>query len=135
MFWEVFEEIVRRCLAAGVVDGRRLSVDATPVRFREESLAARRMIDRVLKRGLCPESLGADKAYGSGEFLAWLLECHIQPHIPAIDRRQQTGGRFTREEFRYVPAENVFVCPAGQRLRYGGVSRQTQVHVCCSTPA
>ncbi len=111
-----------------------LEVDATPARFREESLAARRMIDRVIDRGGCPESLGADKAYGSGEFLAWLLARNIQPHIPVIDRRRQTGGRFTRDDFRYVPAENVFVCPEGQRLRYRGVSRQTQVHVYCSTP-
>ena len=34
-----------------------------------------------------------------------------------------------------MPAENVFVCPEGQRLRYRGLNRQTQVYVYCSTPA
>jgi transposase len=160
VFREVFEEIVRRCLAAGLVEGRRLTVDgtmvyanasphrrvsreqvaevaqvsrtvpeyladlerqnpvaepppasgimsatdpdatwavkwgragfayydnylidnagrvivdvaATPARFRHESLAARRMLERIGQLGLHPESLGADKAYGSGEFVAW----------------------------------------------------------------
>ena len=52
------------------------------------------------------------------EFLAWLLERNIQPHIPVIDRRHQTHGRFTREQFRYEPAENAYYCPEGKPLRY-----------------
>ncbi len=95
-----------------------LGVEATPARFRHEALAARRMLEQVEPLGLHPESLGADKAYGSGEFLAWLLARGVQPHIPVIDRRHQTGGRFTREQFRYAPEENAYYCPAGQPLRY-----------------
>jgi hypothetical protein len=72
------------------------------------------MIERVQHLGVQPESLGADKAYGSGEFLAWLLAHDVQPHIPVIDRLHQTYGRFTREQFRYEPAENVFYCPEGK---------------------
>jgi transposase len=95
-----------------------LGVEATPARFSQEALAARRMLEQVEPLGLHPESLGADKAYGSGEFLAWLLARGVAPHIPVIDRRHQTGGRFTREQFRYAPEENVYYCPAGQPLRY-----------------
>ena len=47
-----------------------LSVDATPARFRQEVLAARRMLERVGRFGVRPQNLAADKAYGSGEFLA-----------------------------------------------------------------
>jgi transposase len=50
-----------------------LAVEATPARFRQETIAARRMLGRMEKLGLHPDSVGADKAYGSGEFLAWLL--------------------------------------------------------------
>lgn len=104
-----------------------LSVEATPARFRQETLAARRMLQHVKERfGICPECLGADKAYGSGEFLAWLLAQSIQPHIPVIDRRHQTHRRFTREQFQYDPSEDVFRCPQGQPLRYHGMSRQNQ---------
>ena len=89
-----------------------LGVEATQARFRQETLAARRMLAQVKERfGVCPESLGADKAYGSGEFLAWLLERNIQPHIPVIDRRHQTHRRFTRDQFQYDPLANVFCCP------------------------
>ena len=90
-----------------------LSVDATPARFRQEVLAARRMIEHVGQLGVRPQNLAADKAYGSGEFLAWLLARDIQPHIPVIDRRHQTRGRFTRDTFRYEPKENAYYCPEG----------------------
>ena len=119
-----------------------LRVEATRARFRQETLAARRMLAQVKERfGVCPESLGADKAYGSGEFLAWLLERDIQPHIPVIDRRHQTRRRFTRDQFQYDPVENVFRCPQGQTLRYRGMDRQGQGHIyrtaewqCCGCP-
>ncbi|MGA2263785.1 MAG: IS1182 family transposase [Acidobacteriota bacterium] len=104
-----------------------LGVEATPARFRQETLAARRMLQQVKEKfGISPESLGADKAYGSGEFLAWLLDQSIQPHIPVIDRRHQTHRRFTRDQFQYDPGEDVFRCPQGQPLRYHSMNRQNQ---------
>jgi len=112
-----------------------VGVEATPALFRQETVAACRMIERVEKLGLRPESVGADKAYGSGEFLAWLLARGVQPHIPVIDRRHQTGGRFTRDQFRYEPAENVWYCPEGKPLRYRGQHRSMQGSSYCSTAA
>jgi len=107
-----------------------LGVEATQARFRQETLAARRMLAQVKERfGICPEGVGADKAYGSGEFLAWLLERSIQPYIPVIDRRHQTQQRFTRDQFQYDPIENVFRCPQGQTLRYRGKSNKEQGHI------
>ena len=170
VFLEVFEEIVRRCLEVGLVEGKRLTVDGTmvtanasprrgtkPERLGEvakvsrtvreyladlarenpvsedenkpapRSVAARRMLARVKERfGICAEGVGADKAYGSGEFLAWLLERSIQPYIPVIDRRHQTHRHFTRDQFQYDQVENVFRCPQGQTLRYRGMDRQAQ---------
>ena len=107
-----------------------LGVEATQARFRQETLAARRMLTEVKERfGVSPEGVGADKAYGSGEFLAWLLERSIQPYIPVIDRRHQTHRRFTRDQFQYDPVENIFRCPQGQALRYRGMDRQAQGHL------
>jgi hypothetical protein len=110
-----------------------LSVEATPARFRQETLAARRMLKHVVKFGIHPQNLAADKAYGSGEFLAWLLNQNIQPFIPVIDRRHQTHGRFTREHFRYEPGENAYYCPEGKPLHYRGQSRSSQGHLYCAT--
>jgi hypothetical protein len=85
------------------------------------------MIARVNERfGICAEGVGADKAYGSGEFLAWLLERRIQPYIPVIDRRHQTHWHFTRDQFQYDQVNNVVRCPQGQTLRYCGMDRQAQ---------
>jgi transposase len=112
-----------------------LAVEATPARFRQEMLAAKRMLEQVNKLGLRPESLGADKAYGSGEFLAWLLQRNIQPHIPVIDHRHQTGGRFTREQFRYEPAEDAYYCPEGKPLRCYSQRREDQGFAYRSTAA
>ena len=110
-----------------------LSVDATPALFSQEVLAARRMIDHVSQFGVRPQNLAADKAYGSGEFLAWLLARNIQPHIPVIDRRHQTHGKFTREQFRYEPKENAYYCPEGKPLHYRGQRRSSQGYLYRST--
>jgi hypothetical protein len=59
----------------------------------------------------------------------------IQPHIPVIDRRHQTGTRFTQEQFRYAPDENTYYCPAGQPLRYRGLSRAGHGYIYSSTAA
>lgn len=112
-----------------------LAVEATPARFRQEMLAARRMLQQVDKLGVHPETLAADKAYGSGEFLAWLLERNIQPHIPVIDRGHQTQGRFTRQAFRYESKENAYYCPEGKPLHYRGEKRRSQGHLYRSTEA
>ena len=57
---------------------------ATPARFRQETLAARRMLEHVACFNIRPQDLAADKAYGSGEFLAWLLERKPQAHPGAL---------------------------------------------------
>jgi transposase len=111
-----------------------VGVDATPARFRQETLAARRMLEHVRHLGIQPESLSADKAYGSGEFLAWVLGRGINPYIAVIDRRHQQRGRFSRDDFRYDPNDNAYYCPEGQRLGYRGKSRRTQGKIYSSTP-
>jgi Transposase DDE domain len=112
-----------------------LSVHATPALFSHETLAARRMLEHVGQFGIHPQNLAADKAYGSGEFLAWLLARNIQPHIPIIDRRHQTQGRFTVEHFRYEPKENAYYCPEGKPLHYRGQRRSSGGDLYRSTEA
>jgi transposase len=112
-----------------------LGVEATPALFHQETVAARKMLNQVHQLGFHPETLAADKAYGSGEFLAWLLDSGVQPHIAVIDRRHQTRGLFTRDEFRYEPAENAYYCPEGKALAYRGRRRESQGYLYRSTQA
>ncbi len=117
--------------AHGVIVG----VQATAARFSEEVRAARAMLERTERTfGLRPSSLGADKAYGSGAFLAWLQTQGIQPHIPVIDRRGQTQGRFSRDRFTYDGEADVYICPEGETLAYVGIDAQSQANIYRASP-
>lgn len=103
--------------ASGVV----LDVEAAPERFADEARAARHMIDRLEARhGVRPDVLAADKAYGSGPFLAWLERRGIEAHIPVIDRSAQTSGVLPRSAFRYNATQDAYVCPQGKLIRRTG---------------
>ena len=92
-----------------------VDVEATPARTSQEIVAARRMLDRVASNfGVAPTTLGADKSYGTGPFLAWLIDRGIAPHVPVLDRTQQTDGRFTRGDFVFERDANAYRCPNGK---------------------
>jgi transposase len=112
-----------------------VGVEGTAALFSQEAVAAQKMLEDLPRLGLHPESLGADKAYGSGEFLAWLLNRKIAPHIPVIDHHHQTQGRFTKDRFQYDASTNSFTCPNGQTLSYRGLNRQAQMYVYSSRPS
>jgi len=62
------------------------------------------MIERVGSTfALAPVILAGDKSYGTGSFLAWLLDRNIIPHVPVLDRTNQTDGRYTRDDFVFEP--------------------------------
>ena len=98
-----------------------LSVHATPALFSQEALAARRMLEHVGQFGIHPQSLAADQAYGSGEFLAWLLERNIQPHIPVIDRRRCRCNQFAVFGLGLTKYRDIWFCvfPSGKEVIVG----------------
>jgi hypothetical protein len=75
-------------------------VEATTAIRQAEILAAKRMIERSMKRvDLDPARLIGDTAYGSAEMLNWLVNEHgIEPHVPVFDKSKRTDGTFSREE-------------------------------------
>src|SRR5215472_6993726 len=84
--------------------------------------AAKTMIERTADRfGPKPERLAADSAYGSASSLNWIVEEQgIAPHIPVFDRSQRSDGTFSREDFRFDEAADVYICPAGKALTTTG---------------
>ena len=84
-----------------------------------EVTAARTMIERVKERhDLWPERLAADSAYGSAEMLNWLVhERGIEPHIPVIDKSIREDGTFSRSDFAYDRANDLYRCPSGKVLQ------------------
>lgn len=95
-----------------------LGVQAAPERFADEPIAARRMVERLLERhGATPDVLTADKAYGTGPFLAWLDARKIEAHVPLIEHRDQTSGVLTQEAFVYDETSDTYICPQGAVLK------------------
>jgi len=95
-----------------------LDVEATRSIRTAEVGATRTMIDRTRDRfGLVPGRLAADKAYGSGDMLGWLVGRQIEPHIPVIDKSERRDGTFSNAEFSYDPGTDEYTCPGGKALK------------------
>jgi L,D-transpeptidase catalytic domain len=85
-------------------------------------LAAKRMIERSLERfDLYPSRLLGDSGHGSAEMLGWLVYEHgIEPHITVFDQSARADGTFSREDFTYDHAGDVYRCPGGKILTTTG---------------
>jgi transposase len=59
----------------------------------------------------------ADRGYFKTEDIEACEKAGIDPYVPRPQRGPSvTAGLFRKDEFRYEPDDDVFVCPAGQRL-------------------
>jgi len=99
-----------------------VDVEASRAIRQAEVGAAKTMIERTEERfGLKPERLAADTAYGAAPMLNWLVEEKgIAPHIPVNDKSQRDGGTFSRSDFQYDAASDLYRCPGGKQLRTSG---------------
>jgi hypothetical protein len=62
-----------------------------------------------------------DSAYGSAEMLGWLVYEHgIEPHVTVFDKSERQDGTFSRADFTYDDASDVYVCPSGKLLTTTG---------------
>lgn len=101
--------------------GVAIDVEASPARFAAEVDAARAMLARAGDRfGYRPKRVAADTAYGSGAFLAFVNDRKSLPHIPVLDRAEQSKGKFPRTVFHYEREQDRYVCPTGKVLSYKG---------------
>jgi transposase len=99
-----------------------VDVETTTAIRQAEVLAAKRMIERSRDRfDLYPSRLLGDSAYGSAEMLGWLLyEQGIEPHVTVFDKSARTDGTFSRDDFTYDHAGDVYRCPGGKLLTTTG---------------
>ncbi|MFW2344387.1 MAG: transposase, partial [Brevundimonas mediterranea] len=96
-----------------------VDVEASTAVRPAELTAARTMIERVQdKHDLHPDRLAADTAYGSAEMLEWLVNDRgIAPHIPIIDKSGRTDGTYSRADFSYDRAADLYRCPGDKELK------------------
>src|SRR3974377_1951346 len=80
------------------------------------------MIQRTAKNfALHPSKLLGDSAYGSADMLGWLVdEQGIEPHVTVFDKSARKDGTFSREDFSYDQADDVYICPGGKTLATTG---------------
>jgi transposase len=99
-----------------------MDVEASRAIRQAEVGASRTMIERTEACfGIKPDWLAADTAYGSAPNLDWLVkEKAIAPHVPVIDKSKREDGTFSREDFIYDKARDIYTCPAGKALKTSG---------------
>jgi hypothetical protein len=98
-----------------------VDVEATPARTYDEVASTKVMIERTDRCfSLKPDRLAADSAYGTGKFLAWLVDKDIAPHVTVRDLSTRKDGTFSRADFHYDRDKDIYVCPAGKTLKTTG---------------
>jgi hypothetical protein len=99
---------------AGII----VDVEATPALRTPEVWSTKTMVERVKDRfGLEPKKLIGDTAYGTAEFLAWMVnEANIEPHVPVWERGEGKDDRFGRSDFSYNEETDSYTCPNGKEL-------------------
>jgi transposase len=78
-------------------------------------------VAKAAKTTLGVENLDAvaDRGYFSSEEILACESAGITVTLPKpMTSNSKAEGRFGKQDFRYVAAEDVYVCPAGQRLAY-----------------
>jgi hypothetical protein len=99
-----------------------VDVEPTAAIRQAEVLAAKRMIERTAKNfALHPSRLLGDSAYGAADMLGWLVdERGIEPHVTVFDKSARKDGTFSREDFNYDQANDIYICPGGKTLTTTG---------------
>ncbi|MHB8881308.1 MAG: IS1182 family transposase [Thermodesulfovibrionales bacterium] len=111
-----------RIIVGADVDQPSKSIDC------EKAVEQIRRIKWVYK--LKTESLGADKGYAAGEFIAAVLNEGIAPHIPMIDYRSQNErGIYPLTMFTFDQGRKGFICPEGNFLKYWGYHKHSRQNV------
>ncbi len=128
LFRWLFNEVLRRCMAAGLVKGEGFAVDAsiikadveaTPAHRTAEVDSTRTMVERVEAQfDLTPARLIGDTAYGTAPMLSWMVEeKNIEPHVPVWDKTERKDDSLSSNDFHWNQEANEYRCPAGKPLR------------------
>jgi transposase len=74
----------------------------------------------------------ADRGYFKGEEILACEPIGVAPYVPKpLTSGAKADGRFGKQDFVYVPAEDVYRCPAGERLsrRFTSVEEGLNIHM------
>ncbi len=100
-------------------NGIIVDAEATPAHRSQEVWSTKVMIERVKDRfGLETKKLIGDTAYGTAEFLNWMVnDKRIEPHVPVWDKGKRIDGTFSRTDFVFDEDNDHYTCPNGKELK------------------
>jgi len=100
---------------AGII----VDVEATTALMTHEVASTRTMVERVKDQlGLETKRLIGDTAYGTAEFLGWMVnEKGIEPHVPVWEKGERSDGTFSRSDFVFDEENDLYICPNGKELK------------------
>jgi hypothetical protein len=91
---------------AGII----IDAEGTRANRIEEIAITQTMVDRVGRRfDLRPQRLAGDTVYGAVRLLKWLVDRKITPHVPVSDKSARPDGTFSRADFTFDKARNVYI--------------------------
>jgi hypothetical protein len=74
----------------------------------------------------------ADRGYFSGEEILACESLGVTPYVPKpLTSGAKADGRFGKQDFVYIPTDDVYRCPAGERLtrRFTSVEKGLNIHL------
>lgn len=101
-----------------LVDDKRgviIATQATGADVADENQFPSLLQEMLWRRGLHPEELAGDLKYGTADIYRQLSDLDIKPRI-GRKRAAHPKGIFGKELFTYVPQEDCYLCPEGQKL-------------------
>ncbi|MFH1863036.1 MAG: IS1182 family transposase [bacterium] len=108
-----------------VIDDHRgviLVTQATPGHVTDNLQLPALLDELIFHQGIIPQALAADHKYGTLEIYKELENKGIIAHLPR-PRSGHCKGKFSKGVFTYLPDEDRYLCPAGERLKPASSSK------------
>lgn len=101
-----------------VVDDMRgviLATQATGADVADEQQFTPLLSEVIFKQGVTPEAVAGDRKYGEVDIYRELQDMEIKPFIKR-KKAAHGKGMYGKELFTYLPKDNCYLCPQGQKL-------------------
>jgi transposase len=123
-------------------DGRHniiTDVHVTPGNVHDSVPYLKRLDHQVEKFGFVVSGVSLDAGYNTAAICRGLSERGLFGVIPHV-RTRRKGLKIQKRHFKYDKEEDVYICPAGQKLRYRTTNRAgsneyvSDPNICCQCP-
>lgn len=94
------------------------ATNTTPANVRDDKVLKKSVTDHKFKTNTKPQTVVADKIYGTGANYKYLHDAGIDCCIPHPCPGTRYSDKLARRTFHYDEKQDCYICPAGQKLHY-----------------